>query len=152
MADFALLESPKLISRKIWVIEKSWNFHTVHIYDSEIVEIWSSYRQCHKVQFQYECQLSCLRIRVYLRRNPLLPISWRDLIIKDTNQYIDKWIRYVHKYTVWKIQDFSITQILREITFSDSWSAESAILTHLEVKNFDLYGFLHFLKAEILPN
>ena len=23
------LESPKLISRKIWVIEKSWNFHTV---------------------------------------------------------------------------------------------------------------------------
>ena len=31
MADFALLQiqSPKLISRKIWVIEKSWNFHTV---------------------------------------------------------------------------------------------------------------------------
>ena len=31
MADFALLESPKLISRKIWVIEKLWNFHTVPI-------------------------------------------------------------------------------------------------------------------------
>ena len=30
MADFALLESPKLISRKVWVIEKSWNFHTVY--------------------------------------------------------------------------------------------------------------------------
>ena len=29
MAHFALLECPKLISRKIWVIEKSWNFHTV---------------------------------------------------------------------------------------------------------------------------
>ena len=29
MAYFALLESPKLISRKIWVTEKSWNFHTV---------------------------------------------------------------------------------------------------------------------------
>ena len=29
MADFPLLESLKLISRKIWVIEKSWNFHTV---------------------------------------------------------------------------------------------------------------------------
>ena len=25
---FALLESSKLISRKIWVMEKSWNFHT----------------------------------------------------------------------------------------------------------------------------
>ena len=29
MADFALQESSKLISRKIWVIQKSWNFHTV---------------------------------------------------------------------------------------------------------------------------
>ena len=28
-AVFALLESPKLISRKFWVIEKSWNFYTV---------------------------------------------------------------------------------------------------------------------------
>ena len=28
-ADFALLQCPKLISRKIWMIEKSWNFHTV---------------------------------------------------------------------------------------------------------------------------
>ena len=27
MADFELLESPKLLSRKIWVIEKLWNFH-----------------------------------------------------------------------------------------------------------------------------
>ena len=31
MADFARVESPKLISRKIWVIEKSWNFHTVQL-------------------------------------------------------------------------------------------------------------------------
>ena len=31
-ADFALLESQKLISRKIWVIEKSWNFHTVKLH------------------------------------------------------------------------------------------------------------------------
>ena len=29
MADFALLGSPKSISRKICVIEKLWNFHTV---------------------------------------------------------------------------------------------------------------------------
>ena len=29
MAVFTLLESEKLISHKIWVIEKSWNFHTV---------------------------------------------------------------------------------------------------------------------------
>ena len=29
MAVLGLLDSPKLISRKIWLIEKSWNFHTV---------------------------------------------------------------------------------------------------------------------------
>ena len=29
MADFALQESLKLISRKIWVTENLWNFHTV---------------------------------------------------------------------------------------------------------------------------
>ena len=29
IADFVLLEVSWLISRKIWVIEKSWNFHTV---------------------------------------------------------------------------------------------------------------------------
>ena len=27
--DFSLQKSPQLITRKIWVIEKSWNFHTV---------------------------------------------------------------------------------------------------------------------------
>ena len=29
MTDFAVLESQKLISRKIWVMEKLWNFHIV---------------------------------------------------------------------------------------------------------------------------
>ena len=33
MADFALLESSKMISRKKWMIQKSWNFHTVWDYD-----------------------------------------------------------------------------------------------------------------------
>ena len=50
--------------------------------------------------------------------------------------------------TVLKFHNFSITQILREINFGDSRSAKSAILTHLETLNFDLYEFLHFLKAE----
>ena len=50
---------------------------------------------------------------------------------------------------MWKFQDFSITEILREINFEDSWSAKSAILTQLEALNFDFYDFLHFLKAKI---
>ena len=55
-------------------------------------------------------------------------------------------------YTVWKFQEFSLTQILRQINFGDSWNATYAISTNLEALNFELYEFLHFLKAEILPN
>ena len=42
---------------------------------------------------------------------------------------------------MWKFQDFSINQILREINFEDSWNAKTAILTHLEAQNFDFYEF-----------
>ena len=45
-----------------------------------------------------------------------------------------------------EILRFSITQILREINFVDSRSAESAFLTHLEAPNLDFfYHFLLFL-------
>ena len=47
--------------------------------------------------------------------------------------------------TMWKFHDFSITQILREISFANSKSAKHAILTHLEALNFDFYEFMHFL-------
>ena len=52
---------------------------------------------------------------------------------------------------MWKFQDISNaqTQIFREIKMEDSWSAKSAILTHLEALNLDVYEFLHFLKADI---
>ena len=52
------------------------------------------------------------------------------------------------KFTVWKFQDFSITQILCEIYYGDSRSAKSVILTHLEALNLDFHEFLHFMKAE----
>ena len=32
MAVFELLDSPKLISRKIWVVEKPWNFHIMYVF------------------------------------------------------------------------------------------------------------------------
>ena len=51
--------------------------------------------------------------------------------------------------TVWKFQDFSITQILREIKYGDSKNAKSAISTHIKALNFGFDEFLHFLKAEI---
>ena len=44
MADFALLESQKLISRKIWVIEKGWNFH--HVFGkSKLPHFWGIFAQ-----------------------------------------------------------------------------------------------------------
>ena len=55
----------------------------------------------------------------------------------------------VNNDTVWKFQDFSVSQILREIKLGDSRTAKSAILTHSEGLNFDFYEFLHFLKEEI---
>ena len=48
-----------------------------------------------------------------------------------------------------KIQDFRITQILREIKFVYFGSEKSIIFAHLEALNFDFYGFLQFLKAGI---
>ena len=38
--------------------------------------------------------------------------------------------------TLWKFHDFPIIQILREISFEDSRSAKSAILTQLEGSEF----------------
>ena len=53
----------------------------------------------------------------------------------------------IKKFAVWKLQSFSITQILREINFEGCRSAKSAISTHLEALealNHDINGFLHF--------
>ena len=53
------------------------------------------------------------------------------------------------KSTVWKFQNFYVTQILCVINFGDSRSAKSAILSHLIGLNLYFYEFLHFLKAKI---
>ena len=47
--------------------------------------------------------------------------------------------------TVWKVQDFYITQILREINFEDSTSAKTAVFAILWALNF-----VHLVKV-VLP-
>ena len=37
-AVLKLLDSLKLISRKVWMTEKSWNFHTVNWIESESIK------------------------------------------------------------------------------------------------------------------
>ena len=53
---------------------------------------------------------------------------------------------------MWKLLYFSVTQILREVSFRDSRNAKYAILIHLETLNFDLYEFVHLSKAEIFQS
>ena len=50
--------------------------------------------------------------------------------------------------TVWKLQKFSVTQILREIKVGKSIVSKSAILTHLEVLNFDISEFCTFCRLK----
>ena len=51
--------------------------------------------------------------------------------------------------TVWKLQSFSDTQILREIKLGECKISKFDILAYLEDLKLDFRGFLHFLKAEI---
>ena len=51
---------------------------------------------------------------------------------------------YFFLSTVWKLHDFSATQILREIKVK-----KSAVFTHLEVMNSNFHGYLHFLNHQI---
>ena len=53
---------------------------------------------------------------------------------------------------MWKFQDFSATQIFREIHFCDFRKPNIAILAHLKALNFDFYEFLQFPKTDIDPN
>ena len=45
-------------------------------------------------------------------------------------------MKRVVRDTMWKFQDFSITQILREINFEDSRRTKSAIVTHFRGYEF----------------
>ena len=61
MANFAFLESQKLISRKIWVIAKSWNFHTVLPQQPFLLKanLWRIFRPSRKASITCgQCRLS----------------------------------------------------------------------------------------------
>ena len=52
--------------------------------------------------------------------------------------------------TVWKLQDFSVTQILREITFGESSNFKNAVFAVLGVLNFVNLVDFGFLKVQKL--
>ena len=51
--------------------------------------------------------------------------------------------------TVCIFQDFSVTQILREIKIGESRVSNSAILTIKETLNLEFHSFVHFLKMKL---
>ena len=50
---------------------------------------------------------------------------------------------------MWKLQDFYVTLILREINLGESKGSKTAIFTHLDCLYCDFDELLHFLKVEI---
>ena len=48
--------------------------------------------------------------------------------------------------TLWRVQNFSVLRILREIKIAISIASKSVILSAL---NFEFYEFLHFLQADV---
>ena len=71
-ADFAFLESPRMISHKIWVIEKSWNFHTVNM----------QWKSCYKGGNCWNCNSSELK-------NSILVLHCSDATKSIWNTYLD---------------------------------------------------------------
>ena len=61
---------------------------------------------------------------------------------KSTNDYLmvketaEDLLAFISSYTVLKFQDFSITQILRQINFEESRSSKTAIFTILGAMEF----------------
>ena len=133
MADFALLESPILISRKIWVTE-----------NSVISTLWSKWVQMNTSKFPRRERVQILVkwgtvwkfhdfsiIQILCEFN--FKDSWSEKSVSEKiAEFFSKSMNIQAILgTVWKFHDFSIAHILREIKFGDFKSAKSAILTYL---------------------
>ena len=72
-----------------------------------------------------------------------------------TLRLLTRQFRFGSLYTMWKFQDFSVMQILRQINFGESRSSESAFfaifraLTFLILVNFSLQKVQKFIKIKI---
>ena len=60
--------------------------------------------------------------------------------------------RYLIKDTMWKLQNFSVIQIIREIKIGQSTVSKVAIFRHLQALNFDFLWNLAFFEGSNSPN
>ena len=155
MTDFALLQFPKLFSRKIWMIEKCWIFHTVYSTTFKLFYFFDSVeRRLGQELFTMKTspsngkarlQSSFLYVTASLGEESHLFIKSNDRRIHHSRKVNLSQCSQIFLTT--QCVNFIITQILREINICDSRSAKFAILTHLEALNCDLMNFCTFLKA-----
>ena len=143
---------------KIWICRKILSNHFTLCFcfnasKSQPKIMWNESNSCSYVnQFEFTekfCQITLPFVFKYIKAKIRLNQKlWEMKAIWIT----EKLCQITLLFTVWKIHDFSSTQILCEISFGDSRRAKSAILPHLEALNFDFFEILHFLKAEYYPN
>jgi len=122
VADFALPESPKLISRKIWGIEKSCNFHTVAL----IIDITRDYVKNNFLNnnfFFLVCsgdatnvsriaQISFPKFTIFQNHHfSLRTVPWKDLQLESWST--EKSIRIFGTWTHWNWRGHSFQSVLR---------------------------------------
>ena len=94
------LDSPKLISRKIWVIEKSWNFHTVAHYGLSILII--SIFRIKKLTTFIIPPLEWIKGN---QQQFMLHMEWFPKIWLQPTFFLSLWIQFI--LTCLKISEFS---------------------------------------------
>ena len=171
MAAFALLESLKLISRKIWtVIEKSWNFHTVN----QSQRMWltnkphllatntATLERKTKTPDEYAKDLE-----QWLKKMKCTGVtgirleSFNDIKVGVLEEKVDTsapsvepfpklWQqKFKYKGTVWKFHYFSITlQISREINFGDFYEFLRSTFWGLKLTKFTKFRAPKIAKAD----
>ena len=124
-ADFALLESQKLISRKFWVIEKLWNFSTVHFVAKMNFFPWkwvswkvNGFTQKIANTIYLEILSLCFQVKSMsvIPKPQKLPLHFDHFSI--SNEFFEINQHWFHVKSEWQVPNFHTVEKLREISVS----------------------------------
>ena len=148
-----LLDSSKLISRKIWMTEKSWNFQNVHnplIFSVMVMEYFlqNSYQSLknHCASFKQVIFTLILFFKLLWNLNDIEGYSIKELCHSVAT--VEKGLFWNHSVEI----SWFFYHYLREINFWDSKSAKVAILTHLQALNCYFLGIFAVIEGWNCPN
>ena len=139
---------PVSLCETLWVRVSFWVliFFVSFLSTVRLCEFWDSltvYVSFWVLRFSVSL-FECLWVFVSLLRVLCCESQWDNFLVI--------WGSVSIFHTVWIFQKFSITQILRQISFGDSKSAKCAIFTHLQPLNFEFEEILHLFNGWNLPN